>query len=83
MSSSPIDDVQGHAWRHGQDPEAVDEDQVAGDTQGHSAKTNHLDPEAADDTEGHSARANRMDAETVDEDQVGDDVEGHGRKWRL
>ena len=67
MASSeerPTEDVEGHGggrWG-GQDTEAVDEDQVGDDTEGHTARANRLDEEAVDedqvgdDTEGHGRK---------------------------
>jgi hypothetical protein len=59
----PTEDVEGHTFRHGQDPEATDEERAVGDdTEGHTFKHGQ-DPEAVDedqvgdDTEGHSGHA--------------------------
>jgi hypothetical protein len=60
------DDVEGHMpFRRAQDAEAVDEDEVGDDTEGHGVRVRlGQDAEAvdedqvADDTEGHGSRFN-------------------------
>jgi hypothetical protein len=82
----PTDDVEGHVKRFHQDTEAVGEDQVADDTEGHGRYAQ--DTEAGDDrglrqpddTEGHAYKWNQ-DTEAVSEDQVADDTEGHRRAY--
>ena len=73
------DDVAGHSAkvRLGQDTEATD------DVQGHAGRYGggHQHIDANDDVEGHMPFRN-LDSEAVDEDQVGDDTEGHGVKFR-
>ena len=63
----PTDDVEAHRYRWGQDTEAVDEDQVADDTEGHASKVRlDQDTEATDE----------------DEAGGGDDTGGHAVKYR-
>ena len=72
----PDEDVEGHAYKWNQDTEAIDEDQVADDTQGH-IRYSETEGEASEhDVKGHGYRWGQ-DAEAVDEDQVSDDVGGH------
>jgi hypothetical protein len=52
----PTDDIEGHGFRHGQDAEAADEDEVGDDTEGHMAKGRGQRIEAGDDVEGHSGK---------------------------
>ncbi|HSO51374.1 MAG TPA: hypothetical protein VL330_01235 [Actinomycetes bacterium] len=65
----PTDDVEAHRYRWGQDTEAVDEDQVADDTEGHMPKR---------------WGGGGQDTEATDEDEAGggDDTGGHAVKYR-
>jgi hypothetical protein len=87
----PTDDVEGHAWRHGQDTEAVDDDRghkVPDDAEGHGLRLPPEDETAGggddrggripDDTGGHGWH-HAQDPEATDEDQA-DDTEGHARR---
>jgi hypothetical protein len=77
----PTDDVEGHMPKRyglgGQDTEAVDEDQVGDDTEGHASKARlGLDSEATDDVQGHAGRYGGR--QHID---ANDDVEGHVGRW--